>query len=120
MKKLYSIIIIIVVVALSLAGNIFLGVKLFEAHQEIERIKGKIQLNASVLHFANLFIFKVLKAESEVSFEDRLQIENAVRDTKDPDIIDTWRKLVSAKTQAEAREEIKNLLQLIIDKLSNK
>ena len=75
-------------------------------------------LNTKVLHFANLFISKVLRAEGEISFEERLKIENAVRETEDAQILSQWEKFVGAKTEAEAREEIKNLLQLIIDKIS--
>ena len=110
--------VIIVIIILSLVANIFLGINLFIENKKNIEIQQKIHLNTKVLDFANIFINKVLRAEGEISFEDRLKIENAVRDTQDNDIYDEWQKFVGAKTELEGREEIKNLLQLIVNKIS--
>ena len=107
-----------VVLLMLFAGNVFLGVQLFLAHREIQKIKQDQHLNASVLNFANIFIAKVLKAQGEISFEDRLKIENAVRDTQDKEIYDQWQKFVGAQTTQEGQEDVKNLLQLMVNKLN--
>src|SRR3989344_4787023 len=83
---------LIVVMALSVAGNVLLGASLASVTKKNQQLQSLEHLNDSVLNFANLFISKVLRAEGEVSFEDRLQLENAVRDTKDKDIYDTWQR----------------------------
>ena len=111
--------VIIVIIILSLVANIFLGINLFIENKKNIEIQQKIHLNTKVLDFANIFINKVLRAEGEISFEDRLKIENAVRDTQDSDIYNEWQKFVGAKTELEGREEIKNLLQLIVNKISS-
>ncbi|OGZ68748.1 MAG: hypothetical protein A3D44_02005 [Candidatus Staskawiczbacteria bacterium RIFCSPHIGHO2_02_FULL_42_22] len=111
-------IIVIIVLVLSLAANVVLGMQLYSAGKKNQDLGSAIRLNDTVANFADLFIAKVLRANGEISFEDRLKIENAVRDTEDKDIYDQWQKFVGAGTEAEGREEIKNLLQLIVDKLS--
>jgi hypothetical protein len=69
------------------------------------------------LDFTKLFIAKVLKADGEVSFDDRLQLENSVRDINDKTIFDQWQKLINAKTALDAQIEVKNLLEMLVDKI---
>ncbi len=76
------------------------------------------QYDQKVLNFTKMFIGKVLKADGEVSFEDRLQLENAVRDINDKTIFDQWNKFVNAKTSLEAQIEVKNLLEMLVSKVS--
>ena len=113
-------IILIIIILILLASNIFLGLKYSAAQKELQE-KVKIletkKFNEKVLDFANLFISKVLKAESEVDFETRLQLETAVRDLNDQEILDQWDKFVGSKTEIEAQKEVKNLLELLISKI---
>jgi hypothetical protein len=108
----------IVAIGLLVVGNIVLGLKLWMAQKENEKLRQSQQLNTKVLQFADLFISKVLRAQGEISFDERLKIENAVRDTHDQAILDQWEKFVGAQDEADAREQIKNLLQLLIRKVS--
>src|SRR3989344_1085377 len=117
-SKLITLAAVFLVVS-SFVANVVLGVQLYGANKKIQALEETVRLNKSVLNFADLFISKVLKATSEISFEDRLQIENAVRDTKDQDIYDQWQKFVASQTLAEGQEEVKNILQLITRKLSS-
>lgn len=110
--------VIIALLAVSLAGNVFLGFTLLSVKKEILKVQQHQTLNTRILHFADLFVSKVLRAEGEISFEERLKIENAVRETQDQEILSQWEKFVGAQTELEAREEIKNLLQLIVNKIS--
>jgi len=108
----------VLVLAISLIGNAALGISLFVAHKKVQEVEQSVHVKTKVLDFANLFINKVLRAQGEISFEDRLKIENAVRDTQDKEIYDEWQKFIGVKTEEEGREEIKNLLQLIVNKIS--
>jgi len=108
----------VLVLAISLIGNAALGISLFIAHKKVQEVEQSVHVKTKVLDFANLFINKVLRAQGEISFEDRLKIENAVRDTQDKEIYDEWQKFIGVKTEEEGREEIKNLLQLIVNKIS--
>lgn len=109
-------------IILILAGLvIILAVQYFIHRQELLAAQNTIktfQYNQKVLFFTKLFITKVLKAEGEVPFEDRLQLENAVRDINDKKIFDQWQKFINAKTSLEAQIEVKNLLEILINKIS--
>jgi hypothetical protein len=52
-----------------------------------------------------------------VSFDDRLQLENMVRDLKDDAILAEWNKFVNSQTSAEAQGEVKNLLDILVLKI---
>ena len=112
------VIIVIVIVVLSLAANIFLWISLLIENKKNIEIQQKIHLNDKVLDFANIFIDKVLRSKGEISFEDRLKIENAVRDTQDNEIYNEWQKFIVAKTELEGQERIVNLLQFIVNTIS--
>ena len=71
-----------------------------------------------IVHFANLVINKVLNASGEVSFDDRLSLENAVRDTKDTQLLAQWNSFTAAKDEAGAQQEMKSLLSLLISKMN--
>jgi len=75
------------------------------------------QYDQKVLNFTKLFVTKVLKADGEVSFDDRLNLENAVRSINDKTIFDQWQKFTNAKTAQEAQIEVKNLLELLVSKI---
>jgi len=65
-------------------------------------------------------IEKVLKAETEVDFETRLKLENAVRNLEDKEILARWSKFIESKTEAGAQEEVKNLLEALVNKIKIK
>lgn len=109
----------IAVIIVSLLANVFLAIEVVSIHKKNGELQQSLHLHDKVLEFANLFTTKVLGAQGEVSFEDRLKIEDAVRDTHDKEIYDEWQKFVNVKTEVEGREEIKTLLQLIVYKLSH-
>lgn len=77
------------------------------------------QTNQKVVDFTKLFIAKVIKAKSDVSFEDRLKLENAVRDINDQKIFNQWQKFTEAKDPVQAQEEAKNLLEILANKVTN-
>lgn len=69
-----------------------------------------------ILNFTSLFIEKVLKAQGEVPFEDRLRLETTVRDLGDKEVLDQWNAFVESTSEAEAQEEVKKLLSVLIKK----
>lgn len=110
----------IILVFILLAGNIFFGAKYFSTIKEIRQIQTALETkktNEKVLDFTKLFVVKVLKAETEVDFETRLKLENAVRGLGDEEILTKWSKFVESKTEADAQIEVKNLLELLVNKI---
>ena len=112
----------IALLAVSLVGNVFLAFYCIRAQQEITRdreIVAARSFNGKVVEFNRLVIEKVLRAGGEVSFDDRLTLENAVRDTKDQELLAQWNKFTAAKDEVTAQQEMKNLLSLLAEKIQS-
>lgn len=114
--------IILGIIVLILVGiNIFFGVSYFFAQKQLQIVENKLKIQQNsikIVEFTKLFIQKVLKAEKEVSFEDRLKLENAVRDLHDDEILARWERFTSSKTELEAQTAVKNLLEILVKKYS--
>jgi hypothetical protein len=46
-----------------------------------------------------------------------LKLEYAVRDLADGEILKQWNEFVNSKTESEAQEQVKNLLELLVNKI---
>ncbi len=113
--------VIIAAITILVAAVIFLSGQYYIALQRTKIAENTVltyQHSEKILDFTKLFIIKVLKSEGAVSFEDRLKLENTVRDINDKDIFDQWQKFTNSKTQIEAQIEVKNLLELLVNKFS--
>jgi Na+-transporting NADH:ubiquinone oxidoreductase subunit NqrC len=111
---------ILIIILILLVGNVFLGIKYFSVIKELRQTQAALEIqviNDKVLEFANLFIEKVLKSETEVDFETRLKLENAVRNLGDEEILNQWQKFTESKTESDAQAEVKNLLGMLINKI---
>jgi len=120
MAKPKTIFILIVIILLAAGGNVFLGFKYFSVVKEFRQTQTALETqktNDKVLEFTKFFIEEVLKAETEVDFETRLKLENAVRDLGDGEILAQWQKFVDSRTETAAQEEVKNLLELLVGKI---
>jgi len=114
---------IFILVLILLAGNVFLGVKYFSVVKELRQAQTALEtqvINDKVLEFTKPFIEKVLKAETEVDFEMRLKLENAVRNLSDEEILNQWQRFTESKTEVNAQMEVKNLLEMLINKIKVK
>jgi hypothetical protein len=123
--------IIILIIGL-IVMNIFLLYRYLLITNEVEKIKIASSLpeknavifsntkNEKIINFLKLFITKVLKAEGEVDFETRLKLENAVREIQDKEILDQWIKFTESKTEDEAQKNVKDLLEILVNKLQIK
>lgn len=114
-------IILTIIILILVAVNVFFGVSYFFARQQLQIVERQLNIqqnSTKIVNFTKLFIEKVLKAEKEVSFEDRLKLENAVRDLNDDEILRQWEKFTASKTELEAQEAVKNLLELLVKKYS--
>lgn len=115
-KKLVPIAIVIIL----LASNIFFAVKYSSTQKELQQVQAIANAkntNDKVLNFTKLFVKQVLKAKKEIDFETRLKLENAVRDLNDKKILTQWQKFTESETEKEAQTEVKNLLEMLIDKI---
>lgn len=107
-------------VLLLVLGNVVLLGLYFLQAREIKTLQSQVQVrqvNNKVVNFLDLFIQKVLKSDTEVSFEDRLQLENAVREINDADILLTWEQFTAATTEDEIQQGVKGLLEALVRKI---
>ena len=111
--------VLIVAVGVLIIGNAYFGMKVYSLSKELaisQADAAAVHTNEKIINFTRLFIEKVLNAEGEVDFETRLSLENAVRDLKDAEVLSGWQKFIGSETEAEAQNEVKNLLRLLIGK----
>lgn len=111
----------LIIILILLVGSVFFGVKYFAIQKELKETKTTLEtqkMNEKVLEFTKLFIEQVLKAKTEVDFETRLKLENTVRNLEDEGILIQWQKFIESKTEIGAQEEVKNLLEILVKKIS--
>lgn len=110
----------IVIILLLIASNIFFAFKYMQAQEESTQLKTDLtEMGAKlpIIAFNQLFVDKVLRAEGEVSFDTRLELENQVRNLNDAPMLEQWNKFVNATDEAEAQFEVKNLLSLLAQRM---
>ncbi len=114
-------IIFLAVILIILATNAFFAFEFAKMQKELNQTKVALensQKNEQILNFNRLFIKKILKSDKEVDFETRLELENAVRNLKDDEILNQWKKFTEAEDENEAQREVKNLLWLLVNKIN--
>lgn len=87
--------------------------------QTAQKTISQQQINTKVLLFSKLFTANVLQGGQAVSFDQRLQLENAVRDINDPQIYAAWQKFTNAKDQAEIQKDFYALFTLLLEKIGS-
>lgn len=110
-----------IIIVLLVAGNILFTAMYFLNRAELLRLQEQLkvqQTNEKSLFFAKLFIDKVLLSAGTVNFEDRLKLENAVRDINDPKIFAKWEEFTNSQNDRESQIAVGNLLKLLIIKTS--
>jgi hypothetical protein len=114
-------IILLVVIVLLVIGNIFFAIKYYLQVQKIETLQQQVkaqQTNAKVVNFLNLFIAKVLQSNTEVSFDDRLKLENAIRALNDPELLAKWEQFTGGQTVDQIQQSVKDLLAALVKKIT--
>lgn len=115
-----SIFIISLIFVVLIAGDLIFVSKYFAISAKLrtaEATANTTQVNGKILDFTSAFITKVLEAKTEVDFETRLALETQVRDLNDADILAQWQKFTNSKSEADAQDAVKNLLQLLVSKI---
>lgn len=117
-QKLGAIILILVLGT----GDVYLSLKQNEMQKQLQTTEaGLVAADAKtpIIEFNQLFVDKVLRAEGEVSFDTRLELENKVRNLNDAEMLEQWNKFVNANTEAEAQTEVKELLGLLAQRMNS-
>lgn len=109
-----------VFIVILIVSNFLWGFFFFSQRQELMAKRVSIvnqEKNVQIVNFTRLFINDVLKAQGEVNFEKRLELENAVRALEDEEILTQWTDFINSKSEVSAQTEVKDLLGLLVDKI---
>ena len=115
--------ILTIIILLLIIGSVYFGFGYLNTQEELRQARTALEnqkTNKKVLDFTKLFIEKILKAETEVDFETRLKLENAIRNLDDKEILERCNKFVNSKNEGEAQSQVKNLLELLVNKIKEK
>jgi len=118
----HRIIYIILIVVMSV-GVVFSIFGYYDASTKLSSVESQLAVQKNderTLQFLSMFVKKVIKADKEISFENRLILENSVRSMGDKDVLAQWKKFVDSKDETEAQKNTKDLLELLVDKISKK
>jgi DNA-directed RNA polymerase specialized sigma subunit len=113
-------IILTLVIVFLLFGVIALGIQcyfLLNQQKALEKELKNQETNEKIVSFLDLFIEKVLQSDQEISFEERLKLENGVRDLDDSEILSLWETFTQATTADEVQTYCKNLLEALVKKI---
>jgi len=114
-------IIIIITFVVLIAGNLYFGLRCATAKGELNNARAIIagrQENNRTLDFLKMFVKEVIKSDTEVDFDTRLKLENAVRELNDKEVLNKWQAFVDSKNEIEAQINVKDLLELLVVKAS--
>lgn len=117
-KKVVGLVIVVLV-----ASNIYFVASAISLKRELNRVNHIIlqdSQNEKVVYFMQMFINDVLKSDEEVGFEARLKLENAVRETNDKEILESWQDFINSSDEIIAQENVKNLFSVLASKIAGK
>lgn len=117
-KRKLALTVVTVVLAFLIA---YLSVSNLSQARQLHQLRSELaaqKTNVKVINFIDLFIQKVLRVDKEVSFEDRLRLENTVRDIGDENILATWEQFTSAQTEDQIQDGVKDLLEALVKKIN--
>jgi len=114
--RLLSNILMIILVA----GNIFFSIQYTESiRQQQAQKEDSIGTNIKVSRFLKLFVDVVLNTETgkTISYDNRVKLENYVREIQDVDIVKQWDKFVESSNSKVAQANAATLMKMLTNKL---
>jgi hypothetical protein len=112
--KLFSNFLLVVL----LAGNIYFSIQFINnIQQPVRDEQSNITQHLRATRFLKNFINTVLDKKGEVSFEDRVQLENDMLQMHDPVIKSIWDDFVGSKTAEEGQINAVKLMSLLVDRI---
>ncbi len=108
-----------VLMLLLVAGNIFFSIQYME-NVKLEASKAEdttAMQRVQVSRYLNFFIKTVLNTQGTISFEDRVKLENDIRQIHDPELTKQWDSFVNSKDSKSAQENSVKLMSALTAKL---
>jgi hypothetical protein len=102
------------------SGNIFFSIQYTEniKQQQMQK-EDSIGTNIQVSRFLKLFVDVVLNTEvgKTISYDNRVKLENDIREIKDAEIIKSWDKFVESTDAKVAQKNAASLMKMLTNKL---
>ena len=102
-----------------LVGNIFFTIQYTE-NMKTEAAKTtdvSVQVRYQTARFLKSFIDQVINTKGTLSFDERVKLENDIRQIQDPDLTKLWDTFVSSKDAKTAQENAVKLMSMLTNKL---
>jgi hypothetical protein len=107
-----------VLMVLLLAGNIFFSIQYVSGiNQESTQEDAKAATRYQTSHFLKYFIDTVLNTTGAISFEDRVKLENDIRQIHDADLIAQWDAFVASTNTKDAQANAVKLMSMLTNKM---
>ncbi len=101
-----------------LIGNIFFSIQYAESlKKEAVPVEDKSELRLQASRFLKAFIDIVLNTDGPIAFEDRVKLENDIRQMHDVDLIKLWDAFVGSKDSKAAQENAIKLMSMLATKM---
>lgn len=101
-----------------LAGNIFFSVQyVSNINQTNSAEEAKTALRYQTSHFLKFFIDTVLNTQGTISFDDRVKLENDLRQIHDADLTKQWETFVGSKNTKDAQANAVKLMSMLTNKM---
>jgi hypothetical protein len=109
-----------ILLVILVSGNIFFSIQYTEnlKQQQMQK-EDSIGTNIQVSRFLKLFVDVVLNTEvgKTISYDNRVKLENDIREIKDADIIKSWDKFVESTDAKVAQKNAASLMKMLTNKL---
>ena len=110
------------VILILLAGNIYLSVQFMSVSKQLKQIKNQSADTTSIHTQSSLvlkeFLNVVLNAPSSTPNDDRIKLENDLRQLQDPNITAGWNTFLSSKDAKTSQANAVTLIGLLENKMT--
>lgn len=104
-----------------LAGNIFFSIQYVQNNKQLDdqaiALQQKSTERVQMAKFMKFFIDTVLNTKGTIAFEDRVKLENDIRQLHDSDLTAQWDKFVGSKDSKSAQEAVVKFMSMMSSKM---
>ena len=111
-----------ILILILLAGNIYLSVKYIGINKQLQQLKNQqsadtVSTRAQTFLVLKEYLNVVLNTATTTSSDDRVKLENDIRQLQDTNITTTWNAFVSSKNVKTSQANALKLIGLLEDKI---
>ncbi len=113
----------LILIVILLAGNVYFSMQYASVNKQLQQIKNQTALSTSVNTQAYIvlkeYLNVVLNSQASASSDDRVKLENDLRQLKDAGITSGWEAFIGSKDSKTSQANALNLIMLLENKMMN-